>query len=246
MEQKQQDADRILIAHVQDMVRRNAWRSFTAFLDMRQYTMVQAELQAGTYRFFGGYEGAQRGILCIHPMDAEPDNGEYPITCLTYTFPEAYPITHRDVLGSLMAQQVQRDTVGDILVAPGKIQCFVTGAAAAAGMSLTKIGRVGVRVTDALPFSGDFVQETREISGTVSTPRLDAVLRTALNHGRGHCLDMIRAGLVTLNYQECIEPAKLLAVGDVFSVRGEGKFSVKDIGEPTKKGRLHIIIEKYL
>lgn len=246
MNQKQQDADRILAAHVQDMVRRNAWRSFTAFLDMRQYTLLRAGLQAGTYRFFGGYEGAQRGILCIHPMDASPEDAEYPITCLTYTFPEAFTVTHRDVLGSLMAQQVQRDTVGDILTAPGKIQCFVTGAAVSAGMSLTKIGRVGVRVTDALPFSGDFVQETRQISGTVSTPRLDAVLRTALSLGRGRCLDMIRAGLVTLNYQECLEPARLLSPGDVFSVRSVGKFSVKEIGQPTAKGRLHIIIEKYL
>lgn len=246
MQPKQQEADRILLAHVQDMVRRGAWRSFTAFLDMRQYTLARAELQSGTYRFFGGYPEAQRGILCVHPADMPPEDDEYPITCLTYTFPEAYPLTHRDVLGSLMAQQVQRDTVGDILVSPGKIQCFVTGAAVPVGLSLTKIGRVGVKVTDAEPYSGDFTQETKEITGTVTTPRLDAVLRTALSQGRGQCLEIIRAGLVSLNYQECTEPARLLSAGDVFSVRGSGKFSVREIGAPTKKGRLHIVIEKYL
>ena len=246
MDKKQEDADRILTAHVQDMVRRGAWRSFTAFLDMRQYTMLKNSLQAGIYRFFGGYAEAQRGILCIHPMDAEPEDSEFPITCLTFTFPEQYAITHRDVLGSLMAQQVQRDTVGDILVSPGRIQCFVTGAAASVGMQLTRIGRVGVRVPDALPYTGDFQQKTQEISSTVSSPRLDAILRTALNKGRSQCLEMIRAGLVTLNYQECTEPAKLLSDGDVFSVRGYGKFSVKEIGEQTRKGRLHVTIVKYL
>ncbi len=246
MDKKQEDADRILRAHVEDMVRRGAWRSFTAFLDMRQYTMLKAGLREGEYRFFGGYAEAQRGILCIHPMDAEPEDSEYPITCLTYTFPEQFTLTHRDVLGSLMAQQVQRDTVGDILVSPGKIQCFVTGAAVSVGLSLSKIGRVGVKVTDALPYTGDFQQETQEISNTVSTPRLDAMLRTALNKGRGQCLEMIHAGLVTLNYQECTEPAKLLAAGDVFSVRGYGKFSVKEIGEQTRKGRLHVTIVKYV
>ncbi len=246
MDPKQQEADRILTAHVQDLVKRGSWRGFTAFLDMRQYTMLQKTLQAGTYRFFGGYPEAQRGILCIHPLDAEPDDSEYPITCLTFTFPEAYTITHRDVLGSLMAQQVQRDTVGDILVSPGRVQCFVTGAAASVGMSMTKIGRVGVKVTDSLPYAGDFRQETKELTGTVSSPRLDAILRTALSHGRGACLEMIRQGLVTLNYQECTEPAKLLGAGDVFSVRGFGKFSVKEIGEPTKKGRLPVTIIKYL
>ena len=246
MDKKQENADRILTAHVQDMVKRGAWRSFTAFLDMRQYTMLKAGLHEGAYRFFGGYPDAQRGILCIHPMDAAPEDSEYPITCLTFTFPEQFTLSHRDVLGSLMAQQVQRDTVGDILVSPGKIQCFVTGAAVSVGLALTKIGRVGVKVTDTQPFADDYQQETQEISNTVSTPRLDAMLRTALNKGRSQCLELIRAGLVTLNYQEWTVPDKLLSAGDVFSVRGYGKFSVKEIGEQTRKGRLHVTIIKYV
>lgn len=246
MDSKQQEADHILTAHVQDLVKRGAWRGFTAFLDMRQYTMLQKTLQAGTYRFFGGYPEAQRGILCIHPMDAEPSDDEYPITCLTYTFPESFSVTHRDVLGSLMAQQVRREMVGDILVSSSRVQCFVTGAAASVGMNMTKIGRVGVKVTDALPYTGDYRQETKAISGTVSSPRLDAVLRTAPSHGRGACLEMIRQGLVTLNYQECTEPSRLLHEGDVFSVRGYGKFSVKEIGAPTRKDRLPVTIIHYL
>ncbi|MCR5717611.1 MAG: hypothetical protein K6F80_01065 [Oscillospiraceae bacterium] len=246
MDKRQEEADRILAAHVQDMVRRQQWRSFTAFLDMRQYTMLRTDLQEGTYRFFGGYPEAQRGILCIHPEGAEPSDEEFPVTCLTFTFPERFTLTHRDVLGSLMAQQVQRDTVGDILISAGKVQCFVTGAAVSVGESLTRIGRVGVKVSTDLPYSGDFHQETKEIAGTVQSPRLDAVLRTALGCGRERCLESVRAGIVTLNYAECTEPAKLLREGDIFSVRGYGKFAVKTIGAPTRKGRLPILILKYL
>lgn len=240
------DDGRILLAHVQDLVRKNAYRSFTAFLDMRQYSLVKAELTAGTYCFYGGHPEAERGILCIHPVDLPPEEEEFPITCLTFTFPESYPITHRDVLGSLMAQQVQRDTVGDILVSPGKVQCFVTGAAAAVGTSLTKIGRVGVKVTDTEPFSNDFVQEVRVITGTVAAPRLDAVMRTALNVGRQLCHQYILGGAVTVNYEETTKPDKQLAAGDVFSVRGFGKFRVKELNGPTRKNRLHIVVEKFL
>lgn len=57
---------------------------------------------------------------------------------------------------------------------------------------------------------------------------------------------MIRSGIVTLNYQEVLQPDKLLKAGDVFSVRGHGKFRLKEVGEPTKKGRLHITIEQFL
>ena len=246
MQPEQQEADRLLLAHVQDMVRRNAYRSFTAFLDLRQYTLVRMQLAAGTYRFFGGYPEAQRGILCVHPEDCPPEDAEYPITCLTYTFPETYTLTHRDVLGSLMAQQIRRDMVGDILVSAGKIQCFVTGAAAAVGMELTKIGRIGVKVTDALPYAGDFVQEMQQIGGTVSSPRLDAVLRTALSLGRQACSQYILEGAVTVNAMPCTKPERILTAGDVFSVRGHGKFRMKEISGPTRKGRLHIQIEKYL
>ncbi len=245
-DKKQQETDRILLAHVQDMVRRGAYRGFTAFLDMRQYTMITRQLEAGTYRFFGGYPDAERGMLCVHPQDLPPEDEEFPMVCLTIRFREADTLTHRDVLGSIMAQQVQRDTVGDIVVTPGKIQCFLTPAAAAVCRQLTKIGRVGVQVTDTETFSCEIKRETKEISGTVASPRLDAVLRTALNAGRGACAEYIRSGLVMLNYRQIQDISCAVAEGDVFSVRGHGKFRVSELSGPTKKGRLHITIEKYI
>lgn len=246
LDKKQQEADKILLAHVEDMVKRGAFRSFTSFLDMRQYTLLSQRLQAGTYRFYGGYPEAQRGMLCIHPQDVPPEDAEYPLVCLTITHRVSDVLTHRDVLGSIMAQQVQRDTIGDIVVTPGKIQCFATPTAAAVCMQLKKIGRVGVQVTDTLPFSCEITQNIKEISGTVAAPRLDAVLRTALNTGRNACADHIRGGLVTLNYMQVQDVSCLVKEGDVFSVRGYGKFRVSELSGPTKKGRLHITIEKFL
>ena len=246
MDKKQLEQDKFLTAHVQDMLNRNAWRSFTAFLDMRQYTMLKPVLTEGRYRFFGGCPSAERGILCIHPEHAFPEDDEFPITCLTFTFREADKLSHRDVLGSLMAQQVQRDMIGDIYLSPGRVQCFVTGAAAAVGLQLSKIGRVGVRVTDTLPFADDYQQEKKEIAGTVASPRLDAILKTALHLKRELCAELISRQLVTVNYQEVTEVSRQMKEGDIFSVRGYGKFCLKTISAPTKKGRLHIMIEKYL
>ena len=234
-DKKQQEADKILLAHAEDMVKRGAFRSFTSFLDMRQYTLLSQHLQAGTYRFYGGY-----------PDDFPPEDDEYPFVCLTITHRVSDVLTHRDVLGSIMAQQVQRETIGDIVVTPGKIQCFATPTAAAVCMQLKKIGRVGVQVTDSLPFSCEISQNIKEISGTVAAPRLDAVLRTALNTGRNACADYIRGGLVMLNYMQVQDISCLVKEGDVFSVRGYGKFRLSELSGPTKKGRLHITIEKFL
>ena len=246
MDRKQQEADRILSAHVQDLVRRQAYRSFTAFLDMRQYTMLRSQLAAGTYRFFGGYPDAERGILCLHPEGLPPADEEYPLTCLTMTYPESFTLTHRDVLGSLMAQQVQRDTVGDILLTPGRVQCFVTGAAAAVGRELTRIGKVGVKVRDDLPAAQDYARQMRQITGTVASLRLDAVLHVASRIRREDCAERIRRGMVMLNYLEVTDPSRPLQEGDVFSLRGTGKFRLDSVGPYSAKGRVHITVAQYV
>ncbi|MBD5142886.1 MAG: hypothetical protein HDT22_04645 [Ruminococcus sp.] len=246
MNQKQQEEDKILLAHVQDMCRRNAWRSFTNFLDMRQYCMLKKYLLQGSYQFYGGYTDSERGILCIHLQDCPPEQEEFPITCLTIKFREADKLTHRDILGCFMSQQIERNTIGDILVASGKIQCFVLNKIAPVILPIKKIGRVGVKITDQLSFSGDYQQQMQEITGVVSSPRLDAVLKIALHMKRQECSRLILAGLVMVNYQEIMKPDVLLTAGDIFSARGYGKFKLKTISTPNQKGRLHIMIEKYL
>lgn len=246
MNLKQQEEDRIFLAHLQDLVRKNNWQSFTRFLDRHQYFLAKSVLPENSCRFFGGYPDAERDILCIHAEDAEPEDRDFPIVCLTYTFRKEDKLTHRDVLGSLMSQQIDRNLTGDILVSPGKIQCFVTGTAVTVGMQLTKIGRVGVKVTDTLPFDETFQQEKKNLTGTVASLRLDAVLKTALPLSRESCTTLISRQLVTVNGEEITEKSRILKAGDIFSVRGYGKFRLQSISMPTKKNRLHIVIEKYL
>ncbi|MDE5883573.1 MAG: RNA-binding protein [Oscillospiraceae bacterium] len=244
--QKQQEEDQILLAHVRDLCRRNAWRSFTGFLDMRQYTMLKMHLSQDCCRFSGGYPEAERGVLCIHPQDCPPTEEEFPFVCLTIRFRKEDKLTHRDVLGSFMSQQIQRDRIGDILVSPGKIQCFVMEQIAPVLLSIRKIGRIGVQITDQEKFSGTYAQNMQEISGVVSSTRLDAVLKAALRIRRQECVGLILAGKVMCNYQEVTKPDLLLQAGDVFSVRGYGKFRLDAVGAPTQKNRLHIVIQKYL
>lgn len=244
--QKQQEEDRILLAHVRDLSGRSAWRSFTGFLDRRQYTMLKMHLSQGCYCFSGGYPEAERGILCLHPQDCPPADSEFPFVCLTIRFRKEDKLTHRDVLGSFMSQQIQRDRIGDILVSSGKIQCFVMEQIAPVLLSIRKIGRIGVQITDQEAFSGTYPQEMQEISGVVSSPRLDAILKTALRLRRQECAGLILAGKVMCNYQEVTKPDLVLQAGDVFSVRGYGKFRLDAVSAPTQKNRLHILIRKYL
>ena len=89
---------------------------FLGFLSLEETAFVEntvSKLKAN-YKFFGGYEDAQRVIFgCFPEWESE---WEFPISGVTLTFRKSDSLTHRDVLGSLMALGLKREAVGDILI----------------------------------------------------------------------------------------------------------------------------------
>lgn len=49
---------------------------------------------------------------------------QFPIKAVTFTFRKEDSVTHRDVLGSLMALGIERDTVGIFSLPTGRRQCL--------------------------------------------------------------------------------------------------------------------------
>ena len=88
--------------------------------------------------------------------------------------------------------------------------------------------------------------ETRTIRDTVSSLRLDAVAAAGFSLSRGKAADFIAAGKVQLNHRECLKPDRPVAEGDVMSCRGLGKCVLKEVGGPSKKGRIMILLERYV
>ena len=63
---------------------------------------------------------------------------------------------------------------------------------------------------------------------------------------RGKATDLISSGKVQLNHQECVKPDRPVNEGDTISCRGFGKCVVKQVGGPSKKGRIMIELERYV
>ena len=62
-------------------------------------------------------------------------------------------LSHRDILGSLMALGIKRETVGDILIEEGRAVVFVCGDVKEYILNqVEKIGRVGVDMTEGCSF----------------------------------------------------------------------------------------------
>ena len=88
--------------------------------------------------------------------------------------------------------------------------------------------------------------QVRIIRDTVSSLRLDAVASSGFSMSRGKAADLISSGKVQLNHQECLKPDRPVNEGDTLSCRGFGKCVVKEVGGPSKKGRIMIVLERYV
>ena len=190
----------------------------------------------------GGFDNAERSrAVFLNPDWGTYDRAGY-LAALKIRHRPQDQLTHRDVLGALMALGIERDTVGDIVCGEGdaylvclpELGGYITD-------NLTQAGRVGLTVSvvdlDELPGKPD-----EQIIKTVNVAslRLDAVLGAGFGLSRSKAAELITAGRVNVDYQLCLQPAKVLQEGTMLSVRGTGRAKVLEIAGVSKKGRLFV------
>jgi RNA-binding protein YlmH len=56
---------------------------------------------------------------------------------------------------------------------------------------------------------------------------------------------MIQQGNMERIGHTVLLPSEHMQTGDIFVIRGSGKFQLISVSEPSKKGRLHVFIEQY-
>lgn len=250
-----EEDERLLLARAGDAVRlsRKSVR-FIGFLGPREQQLVKSRLEAIHFEnalFWGGYKGAERVFAGFFPDRDEPDEAAFPLGAVRVSWREG-ALTHRDFLGSILSLGIERRAVGDIVpgdAASGDFSCAVVldrTVLAFVSDNLLKVGGTAVDCAPADP-GGIVRRETfRELRDTVASPRLDCVVAALLNLPREKAAELIRAGLVSLEYEACLKPTQQVPEGADLSARGYGRFIVDRIGPPTRKGRLGLTARKYM
>ena len=202
--------------------------------------------------FWGGNDACARKMLRVSEEESylPGDMSDFPVYSLTLSFRKADKPGHRDFLGAFMGLGIKRETVGDIFIGEGTAAVFCTKTARdMITDGLGTVGRVGVSVTDGL--TEEAVSAVRpasfeEITLTVASERADCVVSGITGLSREKTAAFIRSGGFLLNYAECGDVSRNVSEGDILTVRGHGKFSVSGEAGTTKKGRLKLIIKKYI
>ena len=155
---------------------------------------------------------------------------------------------HRDYLGAILGLGIDRSRIGDLLIKDDTAYVFCLSPVAPVLLAdLDKVGRCGVK-TQEVRLADVPVPErkVKALQFTVKSLRLDAVTGDLFGISRTAAAEMIRLGLVSLNYTVCEKTDAPIAEGDVISVRGKGKGRIAQLGGRSRKDRLFVDAELFL
>lgn len=244
----QNDEDKFLVKHILDLSRQRDFSQmprFSAFLDERQLALCTDVLRTYGISFTtdGGYNDANRRVIAFLPE--YQDAYDLPYTPVVFNYRRQDKPSHRDILGSLMALEIKRETVGDILISETRAVAFILNSVLPLLSDMTKVGKCGVKITYDFSPADIPEQEYQDITSTVATVRLDSVLALTFGFSREKSKEIIKTKGVILNGIQSFDASERINEGDVFSLRGYGKAKLYQIGGQSKKNRIFITVKKY-
>ncbi|MDD3174159.1 MAG: YlmH/Sll1252 family protein [Herbinix sp.] len=227
---------------------------FTDFLNLNEQNIfihLKKEMPRIEYFTYGGFCDAERKILCFCGNDliVQPDDIDFPISCikvepLNHKFSDNF--NHRDFLGSILGLGIDRCKLGDILIHENEGFVFAHNSISSfIAEQLTKVKHTMVSAAIIEQKDFDYKPKFQEITGTVSSIRLDSILSVAFHCSRSSITGLIEGGKVFVGGKVILSNSYSLKEDDVVSVRGLGKFVYAGTSYLTKKGRYSVKILLY-
>lgn len=260
--------DKILLAKIEDKARlcsENSMLTSSDFLDMHERSVVsKMRLQYPDVKmvFYGVFDDAERTVAVFLPEYIEAENADElkayfhenpddnPLAVIRLEKDKfSPPLSHRDYLGALMGLGIRRETTGDIpvdengckMAVLSKIAPFIVD-------NMSKAGR-GTLKAEIIPASA--AENGAKATGvpdsfTVSSMRLDSVIKNAFRVSRTEAADAVESGAVFVNDVECTKPDKKIAQGDKIVFRRKGRIIIADCSSFSKKGRVIVETIKFI
>ncbi|HBE76614.1 MAG TPA: photosystem II S4 domain protein [Firmicutes bacterium] len=228
------------------------WSDFLEPPEREQAQAVVGWVTGVRFNSYGGYFKAERRRLVVYPDYYIVETIEPALAFLEVQTSSPTPLTHRDYLGSLMALGLKREKFGDILVdsTGPPFSCQLVVVPELADYIKFNLERVGnqkalVKEIEAEQLNIPDLRE-KQIKSTVASLRLDAIVALGFSESRTRMAKEIKAEKVKVNWKVINDPDYQVAAGDVISFRGRGRMLFREQTGQSKKGRLGVLLVRYL
>lgn len=234
-----------------EIVERTYEEKLTDFLDPRErkivHMLIPTSDDALQVKHDGGGKYTERTRVIIAPFYSLIQKDDFQLTLLEATYPTKFvTLSHRDVLGAFLSLGLVRDKLGDIYVDNGKIQMIVaTEIANFVRMNFTQIKQA--RVTFCEKTFTEWIENKPnwiESNQTVSSLRLDNVVKEIYNISRKLAVEAIKKQLIKVNFKVVDDAKFILGEDDLISFRRKGRSKLVKINGQTKKGKWRITTAK--
>ena len=257
---KKQD-DKICLSQVLDKIEFSKSREkleFTDFLDMYQISLVEnflRKINFKNYKLFGGYDESERKILVIYPdkyndkMLEKNYSKMLKLIRIELSEDEQGKYSHRNYLGGIVKLGLKREKIGDILVSnEGADIVVVEDFAKILKNELPTLTRFENSKISIQEISSIRKKEIKieEINIIVPSLRLDNIVSDLARTSRSKASEIINQERVFINGQNETKLSKQVKLRDIITIRGKGRFVVKEFTGITRSGRTVIKIEKYI
>ena len=253
--------DKILLAQILDkieMVEKKNKIEYTDFLDLAQIELVQKfidKIKIENYMSYGGFEQAERKMFVIYPEKFNSTVVEKNLSNIVQIIRIELPdelkgkYTHRDYLGAVIKLGIERKKVGDIIVDSNSADIIVDKDISKFLVenlsSLTRFSKSTITVQNIEDLRPVEIRK-EEIEIIVSSLRLDNVISELARCSRNKALDIINTERVFVNFECETKKTKQIKPGDMVTIRGRGRFFIKEIIGQTRSGRTIIGVEKFV
>lgn len=250
--------DKILLSQILDKIEISEKKQsfeFTDFLDMYQVSLVEKflkKIKYDNFKLLGGYEDAERKIAIFYQKNSENELKlleNIQIIRIKLPNEDLGKYTHRNYLGAIIKVGIKREKIGDILVFEDGADIIVKKEIAEGICkelkSLNRFENAEFIVLDISELRKKEITK-EELRIIVPSLRLDNIVSDLARTSRSKAVEILRQERVFINGQNETKPAKNVKLGDILTIRGKGRFVIKEFAGNTRSGRTVVVIEKYV
>lgn len=209
----------------------------TNFLNPKTIKQVLSKLKEYDTKIYRTYYESERNIVYVK---------EKPKVSLIEII-SFKKLTHREIMGSVYNLNIDEEMFGDIVITNNHYYVYVIKKYLPFLIhNFKNIGRYSIKIKEvSLDILKDYKRCYERIEIIVSSIRIDSVVSKIIHKNRNFIKEFFVQRNIYVNYESCLKPSYTLKEGDIFSIRGYGKYKFGDIMKSTKKGGYIIECFKY-